>query len=168
MKLDPTKLDPTRLNWKDWNMDGIKNILGTIWENWFIKIVLGSLVSLNDWVFAPKQDIVVVVMAFVALDTVSGLMKAYKSGTISSSGFFRCGLKLLVYMILLATGSLLDKITSMDAVVSALSIMATYLASTETISICENAAALGFKTPSNLIKFLKFAKSDDDSGPKKP
>ena len=162
------KVDPTKLNWKDWNMDGLKNILGTIWENWFVKIVLGGLVSLNDWVFAPKQDIVMVVMAFVALDTVSGLMKAYKSGSVSSSGFFRCSLKLLVYMILLATGSLLDKVTSMDTFVSALSIMATYLSVTESISICENAAALGFKTPSTLIKFLKFARNDDDSGPKKP
>ena len=162
------KIDPTKIHWGEWRMDGIKNILGTIWQDWFIKIVLGSLVGLNDWVFAPKQDIVAVVMAFVALDTVSGLMKAYKLGTVSSSGFFRCGLKLLVYMILLATGSLLDKITSMNAIVSALSVMATYLSVTESISVCENAAALGFKTPSTLVKFLKFARSDDDPGPKKP
>lgn len=163
MKVGPINLDPTRISWKDWNMDSIKNILGTVWDNWFLKIILGSLVSLNDWIFAPKQDTVAIVMAFVALDTASGLMKAYKTGTISSSGFFRCGLKLLVYTILLAAGSLLDKVTSMDAVISALSVIATYLATTETISIFENAASLGFKIPANLLKVLKFAKGDDES-----
>jgi len=165
------KIDPTKLNWKDWNMTSIKDILATIVDNWLIKFVLGALIGINDWIFSPKQNTVAIVMAFIALDTISGFLKAVKSGTVSSSGFFRCGLKLLVYTILLAAGALLDRVSSVGAIISALSVTATYLSVTETISVCENITALGFKTPQNLMKILRVTQIGDDkndSGSKKP
>jgi len=154
------KVDPTQLNWKDFNMENIQRIFATIGDNWFFKVILGSLLSLNDWVFHPKHDTVTIVMAFIALDTLTGLMKAFKNGTVSSSGFFRCAVKIVVYFSLLATGALLDRVTSMDAIISALSVMATFLSTTEAISVLENAAGLGFKIPTQVIKMLKFAQGE--------
>lgn len=165
-------VDVTRLNWKrDLSMDNIQRIFSTIGDNFYLKLLAGTACSVNDFVFHPRHDAVVIVLALVLLDTSTGLLKAIRSHTVSSSGFFRCMTKMVVYTIMMSVSALLDKITSLDTVISALSVCSVFLSVTESLSSLENISALGFSTPKKLIDMLRFAQGQiggDDSGPKKP
>jgi toxin secretion/phage lysis holin len=166
------RLDPTKLNYRgDFSMGNLQRLLASIGDSWFLKMVLGGVFTINDWFFHPRHETVTIVLAFVALDTLTGVLKAFKQSQISSSGFFRVAAKVVVYTILLASGALLDKIVEMQNFFSGLSMIGAFLSTTEAISILENVSALGFKTPRKLLSVLKFVQDDDDSGlggPKKP
>lgn len=117
---------------------------------------LKALVSLGavyiDWVFGSKKETLLIIGLLVLLDTVTGVMKAYKKCRISSASFFRTAIKCFVYFILLTTGACVDKTTPFPF---ALVTMATYLSITEAISIIENLGAMGYPVPTVLVGRLK-------------
>jgi toxin secretion/phage lysis holin len=157
------KIDPTKLNYgRELSMENLQRLFGAIGDSWVVKLCLGTLISVNDWFFHPRHDTVTIVLAFVALDTLTGFIKAFKEQKVSSSGFFRAFVKLTVYMTMLATGALLDKLVALDALISALSIVASFLSITEAISVLENTAAIGFKVPMKLVSMLKFVQQGGD------
>ena len=159
------KIDPGQIQWKrELSMENIQRLFGSISDSWFFKLLLGAFLSVNDWFFHPRHDVITVVLLFVVFDTITGAMKAYVNHNISSSGFFRCMVKIGVYTILLASGAMLDKVTGVQAIFSSLSIIATFLSTTEAISVMENISALGFKTPKKLLDVLKFSQDlfDED------
>lgn len=153
--------DPTQIQWNEvLSMDSLKTVILAIGQNWWIKFFSGMLVSANDWLFHPRHDIIEIVLVFIILDTVTGVLKACKNSTVSSSGFFRFSIKVAVYMTLLAVGSLLDKLSLFGSFINPLSVVATYLALTESLSVLENIAGMGFDVPSKLVSMIKFAKGD--------
>lgn len=159
-------LDPTRLNYKGtFGMENLQRTAASILDAWWVKLLVGLVVSVNDWFFHPNHETVEIVMALVLFDTLTGFMKAYNRSNVSSSGFFRFALKLGVYFMLLAVGSLLDKLVPFGEMLNCLSVVATFLAITESISVLENIAGLGFEVPQKLISMLKFAKGESDSAP---
>lgn len=152
-------MDPTKLNFKEvFGLDGIKHFAESAGEYGLIKAALAVLAATNDWFFHPDHTSVEVVLVLVLFDTITGFMKAYRQGEVSSSGFFRFATKIVIYFILVATGALLDKLAEGFAV-KAMTIVASFLAMTEALSILENVSALGFAIPSQLISVLKLAKS---------
>jgi len=159
------KIDPTKLNYgRELSMENLQRLFGAISDSWALKLCLGTLISVNDWFFHPRHDTIIIVLVFVALDTFTGLLKAFKTKTVSSSGFFRSFVKITVYMTMMATGALLDKLVALDSFISALSIIGTFLAITEAISVLENTSAIGFKVPMKLVAMLKFVQKGDDKG----
>lgn len=161
--------DPSQLNYGEvLSMDNLRTILSSIGDHWLTKLLVAVVLTVNDWFFHPKHDVVLIVFIFIVFDTVTGLLKAYREHTISSSGFFRFALKLTVYLILLAVGALLDKIIPGTDIVSALSIFGVFLSLTECLSICENVSALGYSVPTRLISGLKLAKRNLEEDPKTP
>jgi len=151
-------LDPTMLNYRrEFSMDNLQRLFVAISESWFFKLMLGACFSVNDWVFHPRHDTIIVVLAFVTLDTLTGALKALIRREFSSSGFFRCALKIPVYLILLMSGALLDRVVEMQSLFSALSIVAVFLSTTEAISILENIGGIGFPIPKKLMDVLRFA-----------
>lgn len=155
-------VDPTKLNFKGvFGMSNLQKTVESICDNWAVKILVGAAISINDWFFHPRHELVEVVFVLLMFDTITGLMKAFNCHSVSSSGFFRCALKLLVYLILLATGALLDKLVPLGTLISALSIIAVFLSITESLSILENIAGLGFEIPKKLVNLLKFAQGSD-------
>lgn len=150
--------DPTKLAYGEvFSVDNLMLIWEAITKNWVVKGLCALLFCVNDWFFSPRYDLIIAVYSLVALDTLTGLLKAYKNHTISSSGFFRFALKVIVYMSMLAMGGILDRISAISDLISGLSVVATFLAITESISILENSASLGFEVPGKLLKFLKFS-----------
>lgn len=144
-------------------MDSLKNVLDTILDFWPIKFVVAVLLSVDKFCFAPYHDKVTIVVAFIALDTLTGVLKAYKQHNLSSSGFFRFAIKLLVYFVLLATGSLLDKAVPVTDYISAFSVLVAFLALTESLSVLENISDLGYSVPTRIISALKLAKDQLDN-----
>lgn len=159
--------DPTKLNYEVFSVENLKSILAALLDFWPIKVAAAALFSLNDFAFHPYHDKITIVVSFIALDTVTGVLKAYKNHMLSSSGFFRFALKLLVYFILLATGSLLDKALPVTDYVSALSMFVAFLSLTEALSVLENVSSLGYSVPTKILSALRFAK-DQLEQPKTP
>lgn len=160
--------DPTQLPYREeFSMAKLENVITNILDNGLIKGTFTVLIACNEWFFDPNHQMVTAVYVAVMLDTVTGVLKAYKNRNISSSGFFRFALKLLVYLILLLTGATLDKVSPLTGFVSGLSTVAIYLVITESFSTMENVASLGFEVPLKLIKLLKFA-HDTAAYKKKP
>lgn len=149
--------DPTKLAYGEvFSVKNLVSIWDTVVNHWLIKGAIAVALSVNDWLFHPRHELVVAVYILICLDTLTGFLKAYRKHEVSSSGFFRFALKVIVYMVMLMTGATLDKISVIVELISSLSVVATFLAVTEAISILENSAALGFAVPTKLVKVLKF------------
>jgi len=151
-------MDPTKLDFREiFGLEGVRRFAGSAAEQGLLKTILAFLAAMNDWFFHPTHTVVEVVMVLVVFDTLTGAMKAYHEGKLSSSGFFRFAPKIVIYVILMATGALLDKLAE-GFVVKALTIVTTFLAMTEALSILENVGGLGYPIPKALISILKLAK----------
>lgn len=114
-----------------------------------MKAVFAVFAVSADWLFGRHQEAILIIFGLIFLDTATGLIKSWKQKTVSSRGFFRFAAKLLVYFILLATASLVDKVMPMGI---ALPIMSTFLSVTEGISVIENIGAMGYSVPTHLLQ----------------
>lgn len=151
-------MDPTKLDFREiFGFEGVRRFAGSATEHGLFKTIIAVLVSVDDWFFHPTHTPVGVVMVLVIFDTLTGFMKAFHERKLSSSGFFRFAPKIVIYVILMATGALLDKLAE-GFVVKALTIVTTFLAMTEALSILENIGGLGYPIPKALISVLKLAK----------
>lgn len=92
----------------------------------------------------------------IALDYVSGLMKAYTSKTLSSRIGFRGILKKLGILVLVMVGVLVDKATGESGAVRTLVIY--YFVANEGLSVIENLGEAGIPIPKFLKKALKALK----------
>jgi toxin secretion/phage lysis holin len=144
-------------------MKNIKSIFENIYNNYDFKIVFSALMVAFNWVFGVDKTALISVLGLIFMDTLMGVMVACKRGELSSYGFYRFAAKFIVYCILLATTSLVDKALPsiafkfwiFDVSLTTYGVMASFLAVTEGISVFENAGALGFPVPKKLYKYLK-------------
>lgn len=151
--------DPSQINYRELvSMANLKNLYEAIVDHALLKFLVAIILSMNDWFFHPHHDVITVVSVFILLDTTTGLLKAHRNHNISSSGFFRFALKFVVYFSLLATGSLLDKVLPGTDILSFLSIMGAFLSLTESLSVLENVAGLGYAVPTKILSTLRLAR----------
>lgn len=136
----------------DFTLAKFKTVVLNLFESVEIKLVVSLMIYACQWLFQTSGEAIVVVYCLVMLDTMTGIMIACHKGQLSSSGFFRFAAKLLVYLILMATASLVDKTMPIKM---AIPLTYSFLAVTEAISIMENLSLLGYPVPSKLLKSLK-------------
>jgi toxin secretion/phage lysis holin len=141
----------------------IMTTLANVCDHVYLKACLSVCALGFNWLFETRRQAVMVVALLLLLDTITGAMKAYHEHELSSGGFFRCATKCTVYFILMATASLVDKAMPISF---ASSVMVTFLAATEALSVMENLARLGFPVPSFLVNRLMTIKST--AGDSKP
>lgn len=160
--------EQTQLDYKGvFGVDGLKAIWEAISNNWFTKALASVVFALVDALascdFLPSAETVTVIFTLIIFDTITGFAKAYKNNMVSSSGFFRFALKILIYFILLATGSILDHVLPIHNTLKALTVVSSFLAITEAISILENIADLGYAVPTKLVSLLKITRKTYNS-----
>jgi len=154
----PSPKDTGQIDYTDhFNVDRLHQVVSQIVDHSSVKFLLSTGAATFHWVFGGNTEGLAAVTALVFIDTFTGAYKAYKFGKLSSNGFFRFALKNVVYMVLIATASLVDK-TMPIAFASIITI--TFLAATEGISIMENLRAVGFSVPTTLLERLKIIKGD--------
>lgn len=124
------------------------SVIKDLSADWALKLLGSALI----WIFGPQIHMLGAVFALVFIDTATGVAKAAKTGNLSSVGFFKFAAKLIVYFSMMATGSLVDKSIPLPF---AMSIMVSFLAFTEAVSILENVAELGWPVPTKLVRMLK-------------
>lgn len=155
--------DPTQINYSEhFSFEKLHTVLTQISEHAFVKVAFSGGAFVFQWVFGSNVQGLAAVTALIFIDTISGAYKAYQQGKLSSHGFFRFALKCTVYLLLIATASLVDKTMPVGF---ASIIMVTFLAATEAISIMENMRALGFAVPTLLVSRLKTLKGQEKSSP---
>jgi len=141
-----------------------QHVFSNITDYGFFKTVLSLVLSVLafffHWIFDRDAlvEAFVAIMVLILLDTMTGVAKAWQKGRISSGGFFRFVTKILVYIALLVTGILVDRVMPVPF---ASVIMTTFLAATEAISVMENLSYLGFPVPTALLKRLKSIRADE-------
>ena len=160
--------DHTQLDYKGvFGVGGLRAIWDAISNNWLVKSLASIGFALIDTIascdFLPSAETVTVIFTLIIFDTITGFSKAYKNHAISSAGFFRFALKIVIYFILLATGSILDYVLPIHSALRALTVVSSFLAITEAISILENISALGYGVPSKLVSLLKLTRKSYNS-----
>lgn len=124
----------------------ICSLLGTI-GYLFIYLVGGWDVALQCLVVA------------IALDYISGLMKAYINKTLSSRIGMRGLIKKLGLLIIVMVGTLVDRTTGNTGAVRTLVIY--YFVANEGLSILENLGQAGIPIPQSVKKALKALKNQE-------
>lgn len=124
----------------------ICSLLGTI-GYLFIYLVGGWDVALQCLVIA------------IALDYISGLMKAYINKTLSSKIGMRGLIKKLGLLIIVMVGTLVDRTTGNTGAVRTLVIY--YFVANEGLSILENLGQAGIPIPQSVKKALKALKNQE-------
>lgn len=124
----------------------ICSLLGTI-GYLFIYLVGGWDVALQCLVIA------------IALDYISGLMKAYINKTLSSRIGMRGLIKKLGLLIIVMVGTLVDRTTGNTGAVRTLVIY--YFVANEGLSILENLGQAGIPIPQSVKKALKALKNQE-------
>lgn len=135
----------------------IKTALGVM-----LGIMWGSV--LEKYVF-PEYTLMLSIVIVVIIDTILGVMKAYKTKTISSKGFGQVISKILVYMLIMIAANQ-GFISTTSSTISELfkfisgTIYGTIMAR-EMLSIIENATLMGYiKLPKTLLSKLKYFNDD--------
>lgn len=99
-------------------------------------------------------------LVFIALDYISGIIKAYTNKELSSRIGFRGILKKVGVLIIIAVGVLVDRITGGSGAVRSLVIY--YFVANEGLSIIENLGQAGLPIPKSIKSALKLLKNQGD------
>ncbi|MFM1781359.1 MAG: hypothetical protein RLZZ181_124 [Pseudomonadota bacterium] len=141
----------------EFRADRFKDVFTKLSSNVDLKLILSGVSFIGEFIFKAHTEALLVVFLLVILDTLTGVIKSIKHKNLESRGFFRFAVKLVVYSILMAVASLVDKALP---VAVAMPVMYTFLAATEGISILENVSQAGYPVPTKIVESLKIMKQD--------
>ena len=118
------------------------------------KAGLAALGGVATYLWGPWDALLIVLIAVIALDYLTGILNAGVHGRLSSAVGFRGLLKKIAIFMMVALASLVDKLVpgGNSAVRAA---VCTFYIANEGISILENAAGLGLPLPGILRKMLQ-------------
>ncbi len=126
-----------------------------IWDYPWIKLVIGIGLAVVHFFFdSVNVSATFAVFALLFMDSMTGVLAAYKSGTpIESHKLLRTAIKIAVYSILISAGFLSERAIPVhvidETIIAALAV-------TELYSILENAARAGYTVAARLLdKFNK-------------
>lgn len=128
-----------------------------------LRIAAAGIGGIVTYIWGPWDALIIALVAMVAIDYITGIIKAAMQGKLSSLVGFKGLLKKVAIFLLVAVGVMVDKIipATNEAVRSA--VIFFYIAN-EGLSILENAGELGLPLPAALKKSLEKMK-DKETGP---
>ena len=128
-----------------------------------LRIAAAGIGGIATYIWGPWDALIIALVAMVAIDYITGIIKAAMQGKLSSLVGFKGLLKKVAIFLLVAVGVMVDKIipATNEAVRSA--VIFFYIAN-EGLSILENAGELGLPLPAALKKSLEKMK-DKETGP---
>lgn len=126
----------------------------------FVRIIGAGLASICTFLFGKPDIWLMTLLAFIAIDYVSGVMAAYVNNTLSSRVGFIGILKKTMYFFVVAVAHCVDVATGAGGVLQGIAVGV--LISNEGISILENCAKCGIPIPERLIRALEQIKGEDE------
>ena len=132
------------------NIYYVPALLVRIFQDRWFKLIAGiSLFTLHYFFDSVNTSATIAVFALIFMDSVTGVLAAYKSGTpIESHKLLRTAIKIAVYSLMISAGFLSEKaipIHGIDETIIAA------LAVTELFSILENTARAGYTVAARLL-----------------
>ena len=137
-------------------------MLKEIWTG--IQVAFTALGGVLGWFFGGVDGFMYALMAFVAIDYVTGVMCAISDHALSSEVGFRGICRKVLIFVLVGIGHILDANVLGQGDVMRTAVIFIYL-SNEGVSLLENAAHLGLPIPDKLKEILAQLhnrKEDDD------
>lgn len=137
-------------------------MLKEIWTG--IQVAFTALGGVLGWFFGGVDGFMYALMAFVAIDYVTGVMCAISDHALSSEVGFRGICRKVLIFVLVGVGHILDANVLGQGDVMRTAVIFFYL-SNEGVSLLENAAHLGLPIPDKLKEILAQLhnrKEDDD------
>lgn len=131
----------------------------------YMKFGAAGITGILTYLFGTWDSLIIALVAFVVIDYITGVANAAMKGKLSSSIGFNGLLKKLMIFLLVAIGTVLDRVipAANDAIRSA--VIMFYIAN-EGLSILENACEMGIPFP-KIIKMM-LGKLADDAGEELP
>jgi toxin secretion/phage lysis holin len=129
-----------------------------------LKYLYGSTASFFAYVFGGMDSLMAVLLILIAIDLISGFIKAWVKKEFVSSTFYMGGVKKIGILLIVALATQLDTLMAGETVVFRVAAITYYIAN-EGFSILENWGAMGLPLPKqlkNALAKLKEDNSDDD------
>lgn len=127
-------------------------------EQW-ISGVISVVATTFVWLIGGVDVAFICLIVAIALDYISGLIKAYNTKTLSSSIGFRGILKKIGILILVMLSVIVDRITVNNGGIRTLVVY--YFVANEGLSILENLAQAGLPIPKKLKEALRVIKKEN-------
>lgn len=127
-------------------------------ENW-ISAVLSVITTTFLWLIGGIDVAFLCLIVAIALDYISGIIKAYSTKTLSSRIGFRGLVKKIAVLILVMLSVVVDRITINNGGIRTLVIY--YFVANEGLSVIENLAQAGLPIPKKLKDALKVIKKEN-------
>ena len=126
-----------------------------------IKSIAAVISGICGFLWGQIDGLLYALIAFMALDYISGVIVAITQKELSSEIGFKGIAKKVLIMALVAVGHILDVHVLGGGTVCRSAVLGFYIAN-EGISILENAAELGLPLPKKLVSVLKQLKDKED------
>lgn len=126
----------------------------------FVRIIGAGLASIGTFLFGAPDVWLMTLLAFIAIDYISGVIAAYINQKLSSRVGFIGILKKTMYFFVVAVAHCVDVATGAGGVLQGIAVGV--LISNEGISILENCAKCGIPIPDRLIRALEQIKGEDE------
>lgn len=139
-------------------------ILLKVFSHFQIKLVIGVVFA---FMFDPnKQSALIAILALIIIDFLTGVgASKFRGVQIKSAKIFRTAVKIITYFGVISAGYLLEH--SLGFNVGADDLLIVFFGATEFISILENMARLGFKTPERLLNMVEDIRDNAGKHPEK-
>lgn len=129
--------------------------------NKIIQLITAIGAAVCGFLFGRMDGLMYALIAFMALDYLTGVLVATAQKELSSKVGFKGIAKKVIILALVAVGHILDTHVLGGGAVCRSAVSGFYIAN-EGISILENAAELGLPLPKKLIDVLKQLRDDND------
>ena len=120
----------------------------------WLSSAFAAIGGLLAWFFGPWDALIMVLVAFVVTDYITGLVNAALHHTLSSEVGFKGLWKKALIFLMIGIGSLLDSVIPMTNGALRATLCMFYIAN-EALSILENAGAVGLPLPERLKSMLE-------------
>lgn len=125
----------------------------------FARIIVAGLAGICTFLFGKPDIWLMTLLAFVAIDYVSGVIGAYINRQLSSHIGFIGILKKVMYFFVVAVAHCVDVATGANGILQ--NIVVGGMIANEGISILENCAKCGIPIPDRLLRALAQIRGDD-------
>ena len=141
------------------NKEGVNEMENIL--NW-IKGAAAVIGGIAAYIWGGWDPLIIVLVAMVSIDYITGVINAGLQHGLSSQVGFKGLLKKIVIFMIVAVGTLIDRIIPATNAAVRTAVCMYYIAN-EGLSILENAAEMGLPLPSALKKVLGQIRREDES-----
>ena len=128
-----------------------------------IKLFYTAVCTALAYIFGGMDTMLAILLVFIAIDFISGFIKAWALKEFDSSKFYIGGVKKIGILLIVAVAAQLDLLISIDSM-ALRTVAVSYYIANEGFSILENWGAMGLPLPTALKSALAKLRKDDENG----